>query len=213
MKLSFPNLIALMLILGGCGLVHGLWSGRWAEVREVEVKNLLDFEDVPGDWQAGEFVTIDPKDLPKGQQTLARRFVNPKTKKSVVVSLSAGHPGIVSVHTPDICYLGTGYRLKGSVKRETNSVPGSPTPMNCYTADFEKQGVAGNEAIRVRWCWSSDGEWKAPDSPRFHFIHAGVLYKLYLVHPLAEETDLTKDDPYRKFVADLVPLLNRRLGH
>jgi hypothetical protein len=212
MKLSIPNLVALMVLLAGCGLVHGLWSGRWAEVHEVEVKNLLDFEGAIGDWQAGEFVAIDAKDLPKGQQTVARRFVNPKSKKSVVLSVSAGHPGIVSVHTPDVCYLGTGYRLKGAVRRESNPVAESPTPMSCYTADFEKQSVAGSDAIRVRWSWSSHGEWQAPDSPRFHFIRAGVLYKLYLVHPLADEADLTKDDPYRKFVADLVPHLNRRLG-
>ena len=32
-----------------------------------------------------------------------------------------------------------------------------------------------------------------------------ILYKIYLVHPLTEEEDLTREDPYRKFAADLLP--------
>jgi hypothetical protein len=209
MKLNTPHLVALSLLLIGCGLVHGLWSGRWAAKQEVDIQHLLDFEEPIGDWQPGEFVQVDPKELPKGQATITRRFVNSKTNRSVVLSLSAGHPGIVSVHTPDICYLGTGYTLKGAVKREATKLIDAGS-IDCYTADFQRQ-TSGNESIRVRWSWSSDGTWKAPDSPRFHFVRAGVLYKLYLVHPLSDDEDLTKDDPYRKFVAQLVPLLSRKI--
>jgi hypothetical protein len=35
-----------------------------------------------------------------------------------------------------------------------------------------------------------------------------VLYKLYIVHPLTDDDDF-KNDPYRKFVADLVPAPER----
>ena len=78
-------------------------------------------------------------------------------------------------------------------------------------ADFTKTTATGAETIRVRWAWTADGNWQAPDYPRWLFARAPILYKFYLVHPLTEENDLTREDPYRKFAAALMPALSRQL--
>ena len=101
--------------------------------------------------------------------------------------------------------------MKSGIKQESIPLAENNSRVQCYTADFEKPNGTGSEGIRVRWSWSEDGTWKAPDSPRFHFMRASLLYKIYLVHPLGDDEDLTKDDPYRKFVADLVPTLGKLL--
>jgi hypothetical protein len=41
----------------------------------------------------------------------------------------------------------------------------------------------------VRWAWTTDGAWIAPDNPRWQFagqLRAPVLYKVYVATPLPE---------------------------
>ena len=61
----------------------------------------------------------------------------------------------------------------------------------------------------MRWAWSTDGTWVAPDNPRWQFARqlnsVPVLYKLYVATPLPEtdgEEKVHEDDPLTKaFVA------------
>jgi hypothetical protein len=210
MTLRTSHLMAIGLFLAGSGVVHGIWSSRWAEVTSQEKsQQMLQVDEIAGGWKPGEFFTIDPAELPKNTKCASRRFTHPSSNKNVVVSITSGHPGVVAVHTPDVCYLGTGYQIKTTVKKEEIVIDSNGTKAYFYCADFQK----GNESLRVRWAWGVDGNWQAPNSPRWHFIREPLLYKLYIVHPLTEDEDLTKDDPYRKFLADLVPSLNRQFVH
>ena len=68
-------------------------------------------------------------------------------------------------------------------------MPGGRT-VEYYIADFEKKTKTGRDRARVRWAWSTDGTWVAPDSPRWQFaknlMGVPVLYKIYIVTPVPE---------------------------
>jgi hypothetical protein len=206
---------AVALLIAG-GVVHGMWTHRWAgDVGATAAVDLLAKVDRPlGDWEPGLAVPFDARDTPQGATATAREFVNEKANKRAVASVTAGVPGVVAAHTPDVCFLGSGYKLKNPPSKQSLPLPGGGT-VEFYVADFEKTSAIGAEAVRCRWTWTADGTWRAPDYPRLFFarsqVRMPVLYKLYLVHPIGDE-DLTKNDPYRTLAADLAASLGRHLA-
>jgi len=206
---------ALVLLLVG-GAVHGMWTHRWtgAATRDAGVDLLAKVEAPVGGWVPGPAAAVSERDIPKGTRGTARQFTNEKTGKKIVVSVTSGVPGVVAAHTPDVCFLGSGYKLKNPPSRQTLPSPDGGS-VGFYVADFEKTTATGSDAVRVRWAWTGDGKWHAPDYPRLFFaksqISLPVLYKLYIVHSLADE-DLTKTDPYRTFAADLAAALGRQFA-
>jgi hypothetical protein len=213
MTLRTTHLVGAVLLLVAGGAVHGMWTHRWSTTgaRDAGV-DLLGGLDAPvGDWNPGPAVPVAERDIPKGTKATSRQFVNDKLGKRLVVSVTSGVPGVVAAHTPDVCFLGSGYRLKSPPSRQTIPLAGGGS-VTFYLADFEKTTAGGTEGVRCRWAWTADGTWHAPDYPRLFFaksqINLPVLYKLYVVHALGDE-DLTKSDPYRTFAADLAVALGR----
>jgi len=204
-------LLAVVLFAAG-GVVHGMFTHRWsATALETAGDDLLSKITEPvGEWKPGQFFPINAGDVPKKTETVSRQFAHEKAGRTLVVSLTSGVPGIVAAHTPDVCYLGSGYKLKSAVTKETVPMPDGATAA-FYVADFQKTTATGSETVRVRWAWSADGTWQAPEYPRLFFarrqLQLPVLYKLYVVNTV-DETDLTKADPYRTFAAALASRLS-----
>lgn len=206
------GMLSLLLIAGG---VHGMWTHRWSEVTRNNVGNdlLANINTPVGAWQPGTFLAVGEKDAPKGTKIVSRAFTSPKSNKPITVSVASGIPGVVAAHTPDVCYLGSGYTLKNPPSKQTLSLSHGGSA-SFYVADFQKTSATGTETVRVRWAWSADGTWQAPDYPRLFFAKSQwnlpILYKLYIVHALDDE-DLTKNDPYRTFAADLAVTLGQHV--
>jgi len=215
MKLSTPNLIGAVLLLIGGGVVHGMWTHRWsgAAAADSGIDLLAKIEESVGEWRPGPVTPVAERDIPKGTRGTARQFVHETGGRRVVVSVTCGVPGVVAAHTPDVCFLGAGYKLKAPPSRQTLPVASGGT-VEFYVGDFEKTTATGTEAVRCRWAWTADGTWHAPDYPRLFFARSQaslpVLYKLYVVHPIGDE-DLTKTDSYRTFAADLAVALGRHV--
>jgi hypothetical protein len=192
-----------------------MWTHRWSgdTARDAGVDLLAGLEAPLGDWQPGPAVPVAERDIPKGTRATSRQFANEKANKRAVASVTCGVPGVVAAHTPDVCFLGSGYKLKNPPSKQTIPLAGGGSVTFCV-ADFEKTTAAGTEAVRCRWAWTADGTWHAPDYPRLFFarsqVNLPVLYKLYVVHPIGDE-DLTKNDPYRTLAADLASALGRHL--
>lgn len=209
------HLVGAMAVLAVGGVVHGMWTHRWSgDVVRQAGTDLLAAADAPlGDWRPGPATPVEERLSPKGTTATSRQFVNDKDHKRAVASVTCGLPGVVAAHTPDVCFLGSGYRLKNPPSKQTLPLPGGGS-VTFYVADFEKTTAAGTEAVRCRWAWTADGTWHAPDYPRLFFAQSQatlpVLYKLYVVHPI-EGDDLTKNDPYRTLAADLAAALGRSL--
>jgi hypothetical protein len=209
MKLRTSHAIGAIALLLVGGVVHGMWTHRWsAPVAQSGVDMLANVGPI-GDWHPGAPVPVAEREIPKGTLVSCRAFTHDNSNLRAVVSLTRGVPGVVAAHTPDVCFLGSGYRLKGPPSKQTLPTSGGGN-VSFYVADFEKTTSTGTEAVRCRWTWTADGAWQAPDYPRLFFaksqVNLPVLYKLYVVHPIGDE-ELTKNDPYRTFAADLTAAL------
>ncbi|WP_020470504.1 hypothetical protein [Zavarzinella formosa] len=216
MTLRMPHFLGAIVLLAVGGVVHGKWTHRWSETTLAQGgEDLLSKVTEPvGDWKPGAFFHINANDVPKKTQTMSRQFAHQRTNRTLVVSLTSGVPGIVAAHTPDVCYLGSGYKLKSAVTKENIPLPDGRS-VAFYVADFQKTTATVSETVRVRWAWSADGQWEAPDYPRLFFarrqLQLPVLYKLYVVN-VVDETDLTKTDPYRTFAAELASRLGNEMA-
>jgi hypothetical protein len=215
MAFRTSHLVGAVVVLAVGGVVHGMWTHRWAgdAVRESGADLLAKVDAPLGDWQPGPAAAVNERDIPKGTKATSRQFVNDKERKRAVASVTCGVPGVIAAHTPDVCFLGSGYKLKNPPSKQTLPLADGGS-VTFYVADFEKTTPTGTEAVRCRWAWTADGTWHAPDYPRLFFaksqVSLPVLYKLYVVHPLGDD-DLTRNDPYRTLAADLAGALGRAL--
>lgn len=177
---------ALALLVGLGALVHGSGVRRWDSLTPTPTitKALHDFAVRSGDYDS----EIVPSDIEIKEKSLVtcRRYVSQSKNVGAMISFTSGPPGAVATHTPDVCYIGSGYRFLTPPKRETLELPGGPT-VSYYVADFEKKTATSVDRQRVRWAWAvPGGVWQAPDRPRFAYIQESELYKLYVVTPLPE---------------------------
>lgn len=207
-----PTLIAVAMILSA-GIVHGLVSGRWGDPRQLDTA-LGRLETVPasfGDWTS-EDLTIPESQLRIGEIDgyISRIYRHPDGR-AVNLLIVGGRPGPISVHTPDICFQGAGFRMRGTP--QTRSVPlvaGEP-PVELQTADFTKSDAALTTHLRVFWGWSAAGAWTAPSNPRLAFAGHPYLFKMYLTRALGEPGESLDDDVSLQFLHDLMPHLRRDL--
>jgi hypothetical protein len=201
-------LVIAALIVGGA-IVHGAVTQRWSVFAPdpARTERLHAFEVHHGDWSPTPVDTEMPTN--ERSTATARRYLSAAGGQSAVVTIISGIPGSVSTHTPDVCYVGSGYRCLRGPKKETLELPTGATA-TYYIADFEKATKTKLDRVRIRWAWSTDGTWIAPDSPRWQFAKqlnsVPTLYKLYIATPLPEievEEHPPEDDAATKaFVID-----------
>lgn len=197
--LTYFSLLALVV----CGaLVHGAVTQRWGSFgsdRE-QTDRLHALQVRLGDWQATEV----PTEMPLNERSTAtsRRYESAAAQRTAMVSFISGVSGSVATHTPDVCYPGSGYKTLRGPKKESITLPDGRTG-TVYVADFEKKTQTKFDRVRVRWAWTAEGTWVAPDNPRWQFagqLRAPTLYKVYIATPLpdADEGTVPEDDAATK---------------
>jgi hypothetical protein len=206
--LKIPTFLVAAGLVLGAALIQGAVTQRWSVFAPdpARTERLHALEVRFEDWQPAEV----PTEMPTNERSTAtaRRYLSASGGQSAVVTIISGIPGSVSTHTPDVCYVGSGYRTLRGARKETLELAGGATA-EFYVAEFEKKTATRAERVRVRWAWSTDGTWIAPDNPRWQFARqlaaAPVLFKLYVATPLPDsegDDQLPEDDPATKaFVA------------
>lgn len=188
-------IVAIGLIVAAA-LGHGWGSQRWnlATPQAQRVERLHALEIRFADWRP---VVLTTEELPPHERSRATaRHYGPSTgSDGAVVTLISGPPGAVTTHTPDVCYPASGYRILRGPRREVITLPDG-TAAEYYVADFEKRTATQQERVRVRWSWSDNGSWLAPERPRWQFARrlqlAPVLFKLYIASPLPEGEETSR---------------------
>jgi hypothetical protein len=206
-------LCAGAIVLALTGILPGIRTDRWGVSPDLR-KAGERLEAVPepaGDWEGQPF-EISDRELKIGGVTgyLARRYVNRITSEEAMVIVVCGRPGAIAVHTPDICYQGLGYQMANRPNRV--AIPGGKKNGDLWTATFTRTG-GQPDSLRIFWGWTADGPWQAADNPRFRFLRAGALYKLYVVRRLPwSAKKLETEDPSLKLLEALQPQLAKCLS-
>ena len=190
---SLPILIACVAIAAGAA-AHGAATHRWDTLAPVAMDRLHAHAVSLGDYESESV----PNDLPLKEKSVGtcRRYTSASRNQGFMVSVISGAAGSVATHTPDVCYVASGYKMLRPPLRETIDVPGVGT-VSYYVTEFEKKTATRTERQRVRWSWTTDGTWAAPDNPRIAYLRTTNLAKVYIVTPVAEAEALaaTEDTP------------------
>jgi hypothetical protein len=118
-----------------------------------------------------------------------------------------GRSGPVSVHTPDVCYAGAGYEEVGSVtRREIPDLTGD----RFWYRRFQKSGPTPIK-LGITYAWTASGPWEAPENPRLALARHPVLFKVYVIRPLAGPNEPPDADPTIDFLRALTPPLRAAL--
>src|SRR5438552_12717158 len=110
--LVLASFIAALLV--GLGLYHGRATDRWADVAGDDNPGKV-FANMPadiGDWK-GETLQRDAEDDSK-TSVINRRYTHRLSGHWVVTAITSGRAGRVSIHNPEHCYLGSGYKVVDS---------------------------------------------------------------------------------------------------
>jgi hypothetical protein len=213
MRLSASQIaayLAAFTIVLGTGLVHGVWTRRWAEDQYLEqvsarVRGLpLD----AGDWHAQE-LEVEPGKLARAEVAgyLFRRYTNRSTGQSINLILLWGRFGPLAVHTPDVCFGGAGFETLDPATAMTVPSDGS-MPATLWTALFERKTGPLSQFVRAFWGWNAGSGWQAPRYPRLVFRGAPVLFKLYVVRDLARADEPIDAEPGVSFLRQILPALD-----
>jgi hypothetical protein len=202
-----------LLILLTAGIVHGVWTQRWRPSPELQAAAAR-LEQVPlelNDWQ-GRDVPMEPAVIERAGLAACwtRRYQQAHTGRSVTVVLMCGRAGPTSVHTPEACYGGAGYRRTGASVR-TNTAAATGMPAEFWTADFAKDSAAVPSYLRIVWGWGVDRVWSAPQRPRLSFAGHEALFKLYVLRETTGAHEPFTHDPCLEFLQVLLPVLDQSL--
>ncbi len=216
MKLAIPVLIAL--VLGTFSTIYqGRMSERWNQEeldRELVVASER-IEDIPrfvGDWKGiDQKVSEEQLEQARAVGHLTRDFHNVRTGEKLSFFLICGKPRHVAIHTPDDCYVASGFEMLS--RPEVIEVETDDGMVSFKTTVFKK--VQGNETqqVRVYWAWNRSGAWEAPEYPRVTYAWGSSLYKMYVIAHVRSDADSTFDDsnPAIRFMKAMIPATNKAL--
>lgn len=202
---------ACLLLLVGSGVAHGVFTHRWqaaADFGETQAR-LNTVPPALGPWVARDVpLSADELDRISVRAHLSREYRNTQTGRAVRMLVVAGPPGPISVHTPDVCFQGTGFEQ--STTPEQVAVGDGAGQL--WAATFSKTGPVRTQ-IRVYWAWNGGSGWEAPEHrrARYKFAFQPILYKIYLVTE-ADRQGATNPRPAEDLAARLLPDISRALA-
>jgi hypothetical protein len=202
MRTAAPILTGVVLI-GALGVAHGLGTDRWGSSGQLE-RAVASLDRVPpafGDWSS-EDLPLDTETLVRGgiKGSVYRRYRNSRTQEAVTVLLVCGRGGPISVHTPEVCYAGAGYRPTANDSQKEVQADGGG--QHTFRASrFAQAGGVSPHQLEVYLAWSRDGRaWEAPQNPRMSLARSPALYKLYVVREFLPSARSESSNPCQAFL-------------
>lgn len=213
MKKLLPIALFATLLLAA-GVVHGIRTERWAATQELgEATQRL--AGVPlefADWR-GEHLPVEESDLRRAgiRGHVFNRYRNVRTGASFNVLLVCGRTGPISVHTPDVCYEGAGFKASMSPEDRPLRINESEV-LTLKKQRFNKPNSLSASQLEVCWVWRGGDRWAATDNPRIMFAEHPVLYKMYVIREVSPRQKESKSDPLADFMKDFLPEVNKTLS-
>jgi hypothetical protein len=213
MRSALGPVLASLTLVAALGAVHGVYTDRWGRSARLE-EAVAALDRVParvGDWE-GQDIPLRPSVLKTAniEGYVQRSYANPRTGETVTVLIVCGRGGPISVHTPDVCYAGAGYRqLAPEAAKELDTGGGRPDAFN--VARFGMPGVVPAQ-MEIYWGWSADGlAWQAPSNPRASLARLPALYKMYVVREFTPGSRAAGVDSCEAFLQRALPVIRQTL--
>jgi len=198
--------VAVVAVLG---VAHGWWTDRWGVSNQLQ-RSVAALDRVPltiGDW-VGEDVPFASQEVDRAgiQGYVCRKYKNVQTGEVVSTLLVCGRGGPISVHTPDVCYTGAGYRAVSD--ESVKSIKADEVEHSARATRFAKPDGAALSQLEVCWAWSADGkQWAGLDAgrARYTFGRSQAAFKLYVVREFVPGSRAEAADPCGDFLRRALP--------
>ena len=206
-------IVVVVGLLAADGYVHGLWTNRWQTTSHLLESAIARIEAVPmafGDWEGEAMKPFSERIVEQAGFAgyISRRYTNRQNNSAVTILLACGRPGPLAVHTPDVCYRGSGYETAKTIKK--HSEKSGDVTVEMWKAHFVKPNAATPMQLQVLWSWNAGASWQAPDNARFAFAGNPVLHKLYVIQEF-NGNDEQSGKTCSEFLSQFIPELNRKL--
>lgn len=208
---KYLPLIAFSCLVLAVGVALGMYSHRWdasADLDErVAALELLRNRDV-GDWKWAD-APLDDSYFDRAG--IAGHFSATYTRgasEKLSVLIVCGRSGPISVHTPDVCYTGSGFTAVGDQTKKTIDL-GAGRTASVWSLKFDPPSTRQSLPIEVNWAWNGGKGWIAPKETRWTFGGYASLYKVYVVRELAQPSTTKEDDPTIPFLKAFLPETER----
>jgi hypothetical protein len=139
-----------------------------------------------------------------------RNYTNRKTGGVISIALVCGRPGPVSIHTPDVCYGASGFKVGKRIEYTVKDALAGDKPPRFYSADMTKTTSTEKHQQRLFWTWRADGRWQVAENPRSRFSGLPVLHKFHVMRNMSSEVPL-EQEPCVEFLRLLLPELEKVL--
>lgn len=205
-------LVLSVAAAAGLLVASGLWAGsltrRWGTTAAYDAarNRITSFPATLGPWKMVGDHPLSEKAagmLQCGDAVFDRDYERTDTHQRLRVTLMAGPYGPLSVHKPSVCYPNLGLLPVRPPERKT--IDSGGVGHDFWSAQF-KSNDAGSVIHQVYYAWSTGGPFRAPDTPRFTFGGAPVLYKFQLDAGLVveEQAPKTTDTPQKPETPEVV---------
>ncbi len=211
-----PVVVAVLLLAGGT-LVNGKYAERWSPRDTEQLRRFT--AAIPllpkkiGPW-SGTDELISDKEFAATNCTayVSRRFVNRQSGDVVSVYVVSGSARHITIHTPDWCYQGAGYKMQD--KPVAYTLQDSDLKPEFLTAEFRKPNPADpnqERKLRIFWTYSYDGDWQGPKRAKITYSARSALYKIYLITDVTQRESGVDDNPAMEFAKIAFPRFNEIL--
>jgi hypothetical protein len=204
------SVVALALLADG--YVHGIWTNRWGSASlDGGVARIQQIPLTIGDWQA-RTLELSPNQAERSgfAGCWLRSYERRRDGMAVTVLLACGLPGPLAVHTPEVCYAGSGY-VQTELPRKYAAGSAKSNP-EFWKAKFSKPNALVPVHLRLFWSWRTMDGWKAAQNARLEFASQTMLYKLYVTYEMTGADDQQDDAVCAEFINLLLPELERALA-
>ena len=140
-----------------------------------------------------------------------RRYTNERTGYQVHLTVLCGHSGPISVHPPTACFEGIGYKVV-SGPNQTSVSADDDLSYEFNASSFRQSDASVPEIVRVFWGWGTDGQWSAPENPRFAYRGRSFLYKIYVTDRWLDETGETSLPQIESFMKEALPTITAAIS-
>jgi hypothetical protein len=197
MRFKATILTASVLILTvASGMWHGRISNRWGPPTSMRpaMDKLPGIPRDMGDWTLVDEQELAPQvvEVLQCQSYLYRIYRHQKSGQKVNIVILLGPPGPISVHTPEICYSGQGFRPDGGRVTLALSQPEKPEKDEFWSVRMKPLQEDGF-VQQVYYAWSAGDRWTKPDNPRWTFRRQPYLYKLQMASVQPRESEANAD--------------------
>lgn len=140
---------------------------------------------------------------------LRRAYHDERNGYTVNLTVLCGPSGPIAVHPPTACFKGVGYELSAGPHLAKF---GSDDQWQFNRCSFRQGDVSVPETVRVFWGWGTQGDWSAPESPRFAFRGESRLFKIYVTDEWVEDPDSDALPQAEAFMKDALPVISSVLS-